>query len=216
MINMQQNGVEQTFRIDAPAGDYRIRIRNFNMFFCYDTIYVRQGTDTLLFNPICNYSWDFDAQVTRNITVTGDSGLVLKIYGAVCYIILASDDGTDFNLIAKDEPSVVYPPPAGTATELGADAAVVLSEKPEACPNPFNPATVVRFSLPRGVSAEYGIFNVRGQRVMAFSLPAQAGMREHAIRIGRDSASPLASGIYYGRLVRSDGKRFVQKLALIR
>jgi hypothetical protein len=36
------------------------------------------------------------------------------------------------------------------------------------------------------------------------------------ITVGRGGAGPLASGIYYGRLVRGDGKRFIHKLALVR
>jgi hypothetical protein len=211
MIRTQQNRVEQVFRIDAPAGKYRIRIRNFNLFFCYETSYVRCGADTLVFNPVCNYSWDFDMQVTRDIEIIGNSGLVLNIYGAVCYLVLVSDDGTDFNLVAKDDPGIIYPPPLITETDRGRPRAA-LNETPMACPNPFNPSTVVRFGLPAKVAAEYGVYNIRGQCVRHYLLQMEAAPQERMVRVG----DLLASGVYYGRLVRSDGKRFIHKLALVR
>lgn len=217
MIIMPRDKIERTYRVDAPAGRYRLRIRNFNYNFCRDTSYVRHGTDTLLYNRLCNYSWDYDMQITRDITITGDSGLVLGVYGGLCYLILASDDGTDFDLVAKDETGPVYPPLVTMASEEGAVGKDQrLCETPLACPNPFNPATTIRFGLPSGVSAEYGIFNVRGQCLKRFHLGAASGVRSHALLFGESGAGRAASGLYYGRLVRSDGKVFSNRLLLVR
>ncbi|MBL8029173.1 MAG: Ig-like domain-containing protein [Fibrobacteres bacterium] len=217
MLYGPKAGNSLPYRIDAPAGKYRIRIRNFNYFFCSGSSYVCQGSDTLINNKLCNYQWDFDMQVTKDIIVTGDSGLVLNIYGAINYIVLVSDDGTDFNLLAKDEMGPVYPAPITTAAEEStAVQSETVTETPVAAPNPFNPATVIRFSLPSMVGAEYGIFNVRGQSIKRFHLSAVRGMSMRMVQFGENGNVKNASGIYYGRLIRSDGKTFSHKLMLVR
>lgn len=68
-------------------------------------------------------------------------------------------------------------------------------------PNPFNPATVVRFSLPHDGTARLTVYNLLGQEVAVLAAGLQAA-GEHAVRWhGRDlQGRPAASGVYFYRL----------------
>jgi len=68
-------------------------------------------------------------------------------------------------------------------------------------PNPFNPATTIRFDLPAPAHARLDIFNILGQRVATLidrDMPAGS----HAVRWdGRDgNGRAVASGVYFYRL----------------
>lgn len=77
-------------------------------------------------------------------------------------------------------------------------------------PNPFNPETRVRFTVPENGRATLKVFNMRGEEVATlFSGQAQAGQV-----IDRTfKAAGLASGIYFSRL-EFNGRRLVQKMVL--
>ncbi|MHB9027536.1 MAG: ligand-binding sensor domain-containing protein [Candidatus Latescibacterota bacterium] len=68
-------------------------------------------------------------------------------------------------------------------------------------PNPFNPATTVTFSLPRGEMASLTIYNTAGQKIRALA-EGLFPPGEHAIRWdGRDGHGvPAGSGVYFVRL----------------
>lgn len=85
-----------------------------------------------------------------------------------------------------------------------------------AVPNPFNPATAIRFRLPRATRARVLIFDVSGALVRSLAdgvYPAG----EHLVRWdGRDDRGRnLASGAYFYRL-EADGTRTARKLILLR
>jgi len=85
-----------------------------------------------------------------------------------------------------------------------------------AAPNPFNPETAIRFSLPRRAHVRLLIFNVAGARVRVLAEGVyDAG--PHAARWdGRDDRGrDLASGAYFYRL-ESDGVSDARKLILLR
>jgi hypothetical protein len=64
-------------------------------------------------------------------------------------------------------------------------------------PNPFNPSTEIRFSVPADGPATLTVYNLMGQEVATpFQGVAKAG---HYIAAAFD-ASRLASGIYFARL----------------
>jgi len=74
-----------------------------------------------------------------------------------------------------------------------------------AYPNPFNPATTLRFTLPTGAPATLRIFSASGRQVWSHALPAaEAGERE--IRWGGvdDRGRALASGLYFVYLRQGD------------
>jgi hypothetical protein len=85
-----------------------------------------------------------------------------------------------------------------------------------AVPNPFNPATELRFELAQPGRAQLDIFDSRGRHVRRLidgDLPAGA----HATRWqGRDQAGrPLASGVYHARLV-VDGVASARSVTLLK
>jgi hypothetical protein len=77
-------------------------------------------------------------------------------------------------------------------------------------PNPFNPSTEIRFSVPQSGYASLKVYNVIGQEVSTlFSGNATAG---HYIT-ATFNASRLASGIYFARL-QYNGQSLVQRMLL--
>ncbi len=85
-----------------------------------------------------------------------------------------------------------------------------------AAPNPFNPETAIRFSLPRRASVRVLVFNVAGARVRSLA----EGVMEagpHSLRWdGRDDRGrDLPSGAYFYRL-EAEGVADARKLILLR
>jgi hypothetical protein len=77
-------------------------------------------------------------------------------------------------------------------------------------PNPFNPSTEIRFSLPEDGFASLKIYNMLGQEVATlFNGIGQAG---HYIPATFDG-SRFASGIYFARL-QYNGKSLVQRMLM--
>lgn len=78
-------------------------------------------------------------------------------------------------------------------------------------PNPFNPSTLITFSLPAPSNATLAIYSVTGQKVATLlSGPQPAGSRTV-----RWDASNCASGVYFCRL-EADGKAVTRKLTLVK
>ena len=72
-------------------------------------------------------------------------------------------------------------------------------------PNPFNPVTSIRFALPKAGEISLVVYNVLGQEV---ARPAdgmhEAGVHTVEWRARDDRGMPLASGVYFYRLVAED------------
>ena len=76
-------------------------------------------------------------------------------------------------------------------------------------PNPFNPSTIISFSLPATGVATLRVYNILGQRVATLVDGVVRGGVEHSVTF---NASSLPSGIYYYRLEsaqRSETKKMV-------
>jgi len=83
-------------------------------------------------------------------------------------------------------------------------------------PNPFNPSTTLRFSIPSDGKVQISIYNIKGQKVRdLLKQDMQAGM--HTITWeGKDNNNrPVGSGIYFYRLEHG-GKTTVRKMALVK
>ncbi len=79
-------------------------------------------------------------------------------------------------------------------------------------PDPFNPSTIIQFTVPSNGRAVLKVFNVLGQEVATlFDGETSAGIN-HQIEF---NASNLASGIYFSRL-EFDGKMEVKKMMLLK
>jgi len=78
-------------------------------------------------------------------------------------------------------------------------------------PNPFNPATQIRYALPQSDQIRLAIYNVLGQQVAQLFNGHQAA----GIHIVRWNAEDMASGIYYYRL-EADGFSDTRKMMLLK
>jgi hypothetical protein len=181
--------------------------------------YVLNGTDTILMNrwsTVVDRYRNFET-VTQNITVTGETGLTLNIYGGICYLILMSDDGANIEQVALD---YITAPSQGSGVTSEENSnrvqSLMLSEKPMACPNPFNPTTQIRFIVPAKVSATYAIYNINGQCLHSVKVPAMNNLHVRNLKLDCNVFGKVAAGIYYGRLSRSDSKRLSHRLLLIK
>ena len=72
-------------------------------------------------------------------------------------------------------------------------------------PNPFNPSTSIRFSIPSAEKVSLTVYNVLGHRVATLIAGDQMSAGQHDITF---DASNLASGMYTYRL--EAGPEFVQ------
>lgn len=82
-------------------------------------------------------------------------------------------------------------------------------------PNPFNPATTLRFSIPRGGHVQLVVFDARGRRVCTLVDEERApGVHDVVWRGEDDDGRAVASGVYFARL-RADGRRLQQKMLLV-
>jgi hypothetical protein len=81
-------------------------------------------------------------------------------------------------------------------------------------PNPFNPATVIRFSVREGERARLDVYNGRGQRVR--SLGSFSAGRHQVTWDGTDAGGQrCASGMYFYRLSASSGA-WTRKMLLVK
>lgn len=86
-------------------------------------------------------------------------------------------------------------------------------------PNPFNPATIISFEIPREVAknSELAIFNIKGQKIKTFSnLQITQSPNQQVIWNGEDeSGNRVSSGIYYYQL-QTGGFSRTEKMVLMR
>jgi flagellar hook assembly protein FlgD len=96
------------------------------------------------------------------------------------------------------------------ATFPAADAAL------RAAPNPFNPATTLRFALAHGQRARLVLYDSRGRRVRTL-VDEERGSGEQVVRWdGRDDAGrAVAAGTYVARL-RTDAGTGARVLTLVK
>jgi len=83
-------------------------------------------------------------------------------------------------------------------------------------PNPFNPATTIRFDLPKATYVKLSIFNVKGELVSTIADRHMSEGRKEFMWTAKDNRGrSVSSGIYFYRLVAGD---FVQtrKMVLLR
>jgi hypothetical protein len=78
-------------------------------------------------------------------------------------------------------------------------------------PNPFNPETTIRYSLPSRSHVELAVYNVLGERVAVLA----EGEQEGGFHDVRFDGTSLASGVYFYRL-RSAGLVQTKRLSLLR
>ncbi len=85
-----------------------------------------------------------------------------------------------------------------------------------AVPNPFNPATDIKFSLPGNASVDLGIYDIAGRLVRTVVSRTMVAGAHSERWDGRDNSGlSVASGIYFARL-RVDSETSIKRMALVR
>jgi hypothetical protein len=100
---------------------------------------------------------------------------------------------------------------------IDAPEAVFVNRLDQNAPNPFNPTTVIRYSVGQdGVPVRLVIYDVAGRRVATLK-DGVSNAGQHAARWdGRDSSgAPVASGVYFARL-EVGGWSASQKMVLLK
>ncbi len=83
-------------------------------------------------------------------------------------------------------------------------------------PNPFNPSTTIRYSVPRPQRVRLEIFNTAGQKVACLVDGAIVTGRGQVVWDGRDeNGRAVASGTYFCRMTTDDGCQ-VRRVVLLR
>lgn len=83
-------------------------------------------------------------------------------------------------------------------------------------PNPFNPATTISFSIAKSAEVNLSLFDLLGRKVLT--------LRNEKMQPGeykfRFEATDLSTGVYFIRLIATDGDRknhvFIRKMTLIK
>jgi hypothetical protein len=100
---------------------------------------------------------------------------------------------------------------------IAAPEAVFVNRLDQNAPNPFNPTTVIRYSVGQdGVPVKLVVYDVAGRRVATLK-DGVSNAGQHAARWdGRDSSgAPVASGVYFARL-EVGGWAATQKMLLLK
>jgi hypothetical protein len=83
-------------------------------------------------------------------------------------------------------------------------------------PNPFNPETVIGYSIPEACLVRLEIFNVLGQRIRTLVEEEQAAGTSEVVWDGKDeTGDQVASGVYFYKLKAEDFSQ-TKKMVLIR
>ncbi len=125
------------------------------------------------------------------------------------YVNIASDDPVNPELHVDVQLEIT-----GDTTPVG-DAPLAFALL-GAVPNPFNPQTTVRFTLPNAGTATLRLYDVQGRLVRTLVDGVRPGGLNEVRWDGRDAnGRAAASGTYFARL-QADGQRSVKSLVLVR
>ncbi len=136
--------------------------------------------------------------------------------------LLNTDSGRKYNLGNENEITII-PDKEKTSMLLVIGDTRYINEQQEELlpkeitinpnyPNPFNPSTTLRFSLPEQTEVQVQVYNVLGQRVSTLinNETRQAGL--HTVTF---DGSQRASGMYFA-VFEIGNRRFIQKMTLIK
>ncbi|HOD65683.1 MAG TPA: FlgD immunoglobulin-like domain containing protein [candidate division Zixibacteria bacterium] len=135
--------------------------------------------------------------------------------GEVYYVALkAYDDAANVSPLSNVDTGVAK---YGIASDVDPDETLpggyVLDQN---FPNPFNPTTSIRFSVPAAGRAELTVYNTAGQEVTRLVDGALAAGEHTVTWDGRDRTGyPVASGVYYYRLAAGD-QQHTKKMVLLK
>jgi hypothetical protein len=83
-------------------------------------------------------------------------------------------------------------------------------------PNPFNPMTTIRFSLPKQGPVDLRVYDVRGALVRTLAAGEMTAGHHVRVWLGRnDQDQPVPSGVYFYRL-RTDDEVMTRRMTLVK
>jgi len=98
----------------------------------------------------------------------------------------------------------------------GATIPVTSTELRQNHPNPFNPATVIPFTLTKRQNVSLVVYDAGGRRVATLvNGTVDAGLSEYVWEGVNDRGDPVASGVYFCRLV-AEGVEQARKMVLVK
>jgi hypothetical protein len=102
--------------------------------------------------------------------------------------------------------------------DSGTTPVVLRTELISAYPNPFNPATAIKFSLAESAEVTIEVYNMLGQSVQTLLKNQNHPKGTHSIIWdGKDnSGKNVVSGIYFYRMVTSQGYEAIKKMVLMK
>lgn len=119
-----------------------------------------------------------------------------------------ASEPSDWSAPIDAAPGESSPPPPSTGPAL-----------PPNRPNPFNPATIIAYSVPAGLAPGAAmaleVYDVRGQRVRWFKVDRSPGEHEVFWNGVDESGSAVGSGIYLTRFV-CGGEALTRKMTLLK
>jgi hypothetical protein len=147
---------------------------------------------------------EFTPAANRSLSITGFDQVPAGLEA-----VLILDDGHTFEI--REGTTVALPDDAATGRLVIGTSDFAAQEKesvrPESYalhqnfPNPFNPRTSIRFSLPEASDVKLSIYNVLGQRVRLLAERRFDAGSHDLLWDGRDgSGQAVASGVYFYRL----------------
>ncbi len=120
---------------------------------------------------------------------------------------------TDSSESAFGNTAQVY---SGVLENPNNDVPVYVTALGQNFPNPFNPETIIPFSIKNTSLVTIDIYNIRGQRVKRLvSDRFDAGQHQIVWNSYNDAGKPVASGIYFSRMT-ADGKEQIRKMLLLK
>jgi hypothetical protein len=136
--------------------------------------------------------------------------------------LLDTDSGNKYNLSNNNEVTIIPDNEKTKMIMVIGDTQFINEQQEELLPkeitinpnypNPFNPSTTLRFSLPEQTEVQVQVYNVLGQRVSTLinNETRQAGV--HTVTF---DGSQRASGMYFA-VFEIGEQRFIQKMTLIK
>jgi flagellar hook assembly protein FlgD len=84
-----------------------------------------------------------------------------------------------------------------------------------AYPNPFNPQTTVRYTLPSRGHVTLAVYDLRGEKVATLvNREVAAGAYSETWRGVNDTGAPVSSGVYFAKLSTPAGERSYKMVLL--
>lgn len=167
--------------------------------------------DTLAFTDHATFAWDWSE----------DPALAQALTTQTTVSLPAAASGYVFRIRAWD--AFGNAGPVSSPCHVGAVAGVPQDEAApgpggslDNVPNPFNPLTTIRFTLPREATVDLDIFDLTGRRIRRlFSGAAKAGPQKVSWDGRSEDGVTAPDGVYFCRLA-GNGLLLTRKLTLMR